>query len=80
MILDFKMPDMDGLAVLLEILAINPLAPVIILKGVGTQQGKQQARELGVTEFLAKRFSLHELGAALITCWSNPAKAPAEPP
>jgi len=44
-ILDCEMPDRDGLAVLREILTINPLAPVVRLKGVGTEQGKQQARE-----------------------------------
>ena len=64
-ILDFEMPDMDGLAVLREIRAIDQQAPVIMLTGAGTEERKQQARELGVTHFLAKGFSLHELGAAL---------------
>ena len=64
-ILDFEMPDMDGLAVLREIRAVDPQAPVIMLTGAGTDERKRQARELGVTEFLAKGFSLHELGAAL---------------
>jgi DNA-binding response OmpR family regulator len=64
-ILDFEMPDMDGLAVLREIRAIDPQALVIMLTGAGTDERKRQARELGVTEFLAKGFSLHELGAAL---------------
>jgi len=64
-ILDFELPDRDGLAVLREIRAVDPRAPVIMLTGAGTDERKQQARELGVTEFLAKGFSLHELGAAL---------------
>ena len=64
-ILDFEMPGMDGLAVLREIRAIDPQAAVIMLTGAGTEERKQQARELGVTHFLAKGFSLHELGAAL---------------
>ena len=64
-ILDFEMPVMDGLAVLREIRAIDPQAPVIMLTGAGTEERKQQARELGVTHFLAKGFSLHELGTAL---------------
>lgn len=64
-ILDFEMPDMDGLAVLREIRAVDPKAPVIMLTGAGTAEREKQARELGVTEFLAKGFSLHELGAAL---------------
>jgi DNA-binding response OmpR family regulator len=64
-ILDFEMPDMDGLAVLREIRAVDPQAPVIMLTGAGSDEREKQARELGVTEFLAKGFSLHELGAAL---------------
>jgi DNA-binding response OmpR family regulator len=64
-ILDFEMPDMDGLAVLRQIREIDPRAPVIMLTGAGTEAREKQARELGVTDFLAKGFSLHEVGAAL---------------
>ena len=64
-ILDLKMPDMDGLAVLREIRTLDPHAPVIILTGFGTEERERQAREMGVTEFLKKGFSLHFLGAAL---------------
>jgi len=64
-ILDFEMPDMDGLAVLRAIRAVDSQASVIMLTGAGSDERKQQARALGVTEFLAKGFSLHELGAAL---------------
>lgn len=64
-ILDFEMPEMDGLAVLREIRVIDPQAPVIMLTGAGTEERETRARALGVTDFLAKGFSLHELGAAL---------------
>lgn len=64
-ILDFEMPEMDGLAVLRELRALDPKAPVIMLTGAGTDAREKQARELGVTDFLAKGFSLHELGAVL---------------
>ncbi len=64
-ILDLKMPDMDGLAVLMEIRTLDPHAPVMILTGFGTEERERQARELGATEFLQKDFSLHNLGAAL---------------
>jgi DNA-binding response OmpR family regulator len=64
-ILDFEMPEMDGLAVLKEIRGIDPQAPVIMLTGAGTEERETRARALGVTDFLAKGFSLHELGAAL---------------
>jgi len=41
MVLHFKMPDMDGLPVLMETLAINSLAPVVRLMGAGTAERKQ---------------------------------------
>ncbi len=64
-ILDLKMPDMDGLAVLREIRTLDPHAPVIILTGFGTKERERHTRELGVTEFIRKGFSSHTLGAAL---------------
>jgi len=68
-ILDLKLPDIGGLAVLQEIRILDPTAPIIILTGFGTEEGAQQARELGVTEFLqkgfAKGFSLSALEMAL---------------
>jgi DNA-binding response OmpR family regulator len=71
-ILDFEMPDMDGLAVLRLIREIDPRAAVIILTGAGTEAREKQARELGVTDFLAKGFSLHEVGAALNQVLNQP--------
>lgn len=71
-ILDFEMPDLDGLAVLRQIRAIDPSAPVIMLTGAGTEALEKQARELGVTDFLSKGFSLHEVGAALNQVLNQP--------
>src|SRR5438105_1822169 len=64
-ILDLNLPDLNGLAVLTQIRAIDPQAPVMILTGVGTKAEEQQARALGVTDFLEKGFSLHALGGAM---------------
>ena len=41
-ILDFEMPDMDGLAVLREIRAVDPQAPVIMLTGAGRMNGSDR--------------------------------------
>lgn len=78
-ILDFEMPDMDGLAVLRQIREIDPRAPVIMLTGAGTEAREKQARELGVTDFLAKGFSLHEIGAALNQVLNQPGEGPSSP-
>lgn len=64
-VLDLKMPVMDGLAVLQEVRKINPSQPVIILTGAATPEMEQQVRALGVSEFVEKEFSLHLLGDSL---------------
>ena len=78
-ILDFEMPDIDGLEVLRQIRAIAPHAPVIMLTGAGTEAREKQARELGVTDFLAKGFSLHELGATLNQILKQPDQVAGNP-
>ena len=64
-VLDLKMPEMDGIAVLQQIRNLNPILPVIVLTGGGTPEIEQQVHALGVTEFVDKGFSLHLLGDAL---------------
>ena len=64
-VLDLKMPEMDGVAVLQQIRRLNSNQPVIILTGAATPEREQQVRALGVTEFVEKEFSLHRLGDAL---------------
>ena len=53
-VLDLKMPGMDGLTVLQQIRSFDPKKPVIILTGAGTSETEQQVRALGVAEFVEK--------------------------
>lgn len=64
-ILDLNMPGMSGIEVLRRIRVVDPQAPVIVWSGAGTEALEREAQELGVTEFLKKGFSLHELGQAM---------------
>ena len=64
-ILDLNLPDLNGIEVLRQIHGTDPQASVIILTGAGTEAMEKQARQLGVTDFLQKGFSLHGLGEAL---------------
>jgi DNA-binding response OmpR family regulator len=64
-VLDLKMSGMGGLTVLQQIRRLNPTQPVIILTGAGTPESEQQVRELGVTDYVEKHFSLHLLEDAL---------------
>jgi CheY-like chemotaxis protein len=71
-VLDLKMPEMDGLTVLRQIHSLDPKKPVIILTGAGTAEAEQQVRALGVTEYVEKEFSLHLLGDSLKRLLNNP--------
>lgn len=64
-VLDLKMPGMDGLTVLQQIRSFDSKKPVIILTGAGTPETEQKVRALRVAEFVKKEFSLHRLGDAL---------------
>jgi len=64
-VLDLKMPGMDGLTVLQQIRSLDPKKPVIVLTGTGTAEAEQKVRALGATEYVEKEFSLHRLGASL---------------
>jgi CheY-like chemotaxis protein len=72
-VLDLKMPEMDGVTVLQQIRRLNSDQPVIILTGAATPETEQQVRALGVTEFVEKEFSLHHLGDALKRLLKAPA-------
>src|SRR6185295_11443612 len=60
-VLDLKMPEMDGMAVLQQIRNLNPGQPVIILTGAGLPGAEEQLRACGVSEYVEKEFSLHRL-------------------
>jgi DNA-binding NtrC family response regulator len=64
-VLDLKMPEMDGLTGLQQIRSVYFKQQVIILTGAGTPEMEQRVYALGVSEFVHKEFSLHRLGDAL---------------
>ncbi len=64
-ILDFDLPDLNGLEVLKRIRALVPDAPVIMLTGGATEALEIEARQLGLSDFLLKGFSLNALKEAI---------------
>jgi DNA-binding NtrC family response regulator len=64
-VLDLKMPEMDGLTVLKEIRRIDSQQQVIMFTGAWTAKIEQQIHALGVTEIVKKEFSQDLLEAAL---------------
>ena len=53
-ILDYQLPDMDGLKVLTEARKLNPSLPVIMMSGYGTIKLAVEATKLGAYDFIEK--------------------------
>lgn len=64
-VLDLKMPEMDGLTVLHHVRSLNLNQPVIMFTGAWTSKTEQQVRALGVTEIVKKDSSLDRLEDSL---------------
>jgi len=61
-LLDLKMPELDGVTVLKQIRSADLKQPVIILTGDSTPETERQVCALGVSEFIVKGSSPHLLG------------------
>ncbi len=65
-VLDVKMPGMDGIETLQEIKKHYPLAEVIMLTGHGTTETAVQGMKLGAFDYLIKPADFEELTAKLV--------------
>jgi two-component system response regulator HydG len=65
LILDLKLPDMDGLAVLEAVLAEAPGLPAIVTTGYGTIDTAVEAMKRGASDFLTKPIHVDKLLAIL---------------
>ena len=61
MVLDLKMPGMDGLEVLRRIRKSHPDIPVLILTGHGSDRDEMEARRLGAFDYLQKPVAIDVL-------------------
>ncbi len=60
-ILDIKMPKIDGIETLRRIKEVNPDVMVVLLTGYGTLETAQKAIRLGAFDYLKKPFDIEEL-------------------
>ena len=65
MVLDLKMPGMDGMEVLRRIKKAFPKVPVVMLTGQGSAKDEEQARSLGAYAYLQKPVELDRLAKIL---------------
>jgi len=61
MILDYKLPDMDGINVLKEVRQAKPSLKVIMISAYGSPSIKSMAKKIGVYRFLDKPFDVKRL-------------------
>lgn len=61
MVLDLKMPGVDGIEVLRRVKRDHPGVEVIILTGYGSERDRRLAKELGAFAYLNKPVDIDEL-------------------
>jgi DNA-binding NtrC family response regulator len=61
MVLDLRMPGMDGMEVLRRVKKAYPGVQVIILTGHGSEQDEEEARRLGAFDYLCKPVDINRL-------------------
>lgn len=66
MILDLRMPGIDGIEVLRQVKASNPDIEVIVLTGHGTEKDKETCMALGAFAFLQKPVDIQVLSQTLM--------------
>ena len=76
-LLDLKLPDMDGLEVLREIRERGDLVPVVVLTGAGTVSAAVEAMKLGAVDFVEKPLRLAALTQAVMALHSPSSQLPA---
>jgi len=64
-VLDIRLPTMNGVAVLRQIRSTDPRLPIIIMTGLATPEEIAEARHLGVTEIIEKPEVLRHFSEAL---------------
>jgi len=65
MVLDLKMPGIDGMEVLRQVKKAYPTIQVIILTGHGTKQHEDEARRLGAFDYMEKPVDIEMLVSSM---------------
>jgi DNA-binding NtrC family response regulator len=64
-LLDMKLPDIDGTEVLKAVCGKTPAPPVIVMTGYSTMSNAVNAMKLGAADYLSKPFTDDELIEAI---------------
>ncbi|MFH2056475.1 MAG: response regulator [bacterium] len=78
MVLDLKMPGIDGIEVLRRIKQSHPQVEVIILTGHGSDREREQAEELGAFAYLNKPVDIDQLTRVMKDAYAHAGRKRAE--
>ncbi len=70
-ILDFKLPGINGLEVLDEMMKLSPNTRVLMISAWGTEEVRRRAEELGVDGFYDKPLNLKAIKEAVARTFSS---------
>ena len=73
-VLDLKMPGIDGMEVLRRVKKFYPHIQVIILTGRGSEKDEKEARRLGAFEYLQKPTEMDKLIATIKKAYKHKKK------
>jgi DNA-binding NtrC family response regulator len=71
MILDLRMPGIDGMKVLRQVKKKHPDVAVVVLTGHGTDKDEKEALRLGASAYLKKPVDVDQLVGTLHRVWSR---------
>ena len=78
MVLDLRMPGIDGMEVLERVKVEHPQVQVIILTGHGSEKEEKRARALGAFEYLQKPADTGQLIDVITAAWKRGLKVAAD--
>ncbi len=78
MVLDLRMPGIDGMEVLERVKEEHPQVQVVILTGHGSEAEEKEARALGAFEYLQKPADTGQLIDTITAAWKRGLKVAAE--
>ncbi|HET7789265.1 MAG TPA: response regulator [Gemmatimonadales bacterium] len=65
LVLDLRLPDTDGIALLQRLREVQPHLPVVVTTAYVSMEPLMNVLDLGHSAYLVKPFDLNELGAAI---------------
>jgi DNA-binding response OmpR family regulator len=71
MVLDLRMPGIDGIQVLRQVRQTHPQMAVVVLTGHGNDLDEAEARRLGASAYLHKPVELDQLVSTLHSVWQR---------